>query len=195
LRRAWLILLVLAAAGCGGDDEGSTPAAATATPTPSAAPGEQLPERPQVDVKGADLPAFRAGRAAAPEAVTGPASVVGTIRRPERLAGRAGVFCRGYELTIDRRGRARVERTGGESVVEFDARVDAAEPPGTPVPVVLLCGPGEREGEVVVGFSVGARPLAYARHEGPLTGDSAGLLAPQRADQRRFAQLQLYLAE
>jgi hypothetical protein len=198
LRRALACLvLLLLVAGCGGGDDGSQPAAATATPTPtpSAARGEQLPERPQVDLAGADLPAFRAGRAAAPEAVDGPASVVGTIRDPQRLRGRAGVHCRGYELTVDRRGRARVERAAdGRSVVTFRARIDAASPPGRPLPLVLVCGPGEGTG-VVLGATVGARALTYVRDDGPLEGRQAGLVARSRADQRRFAALQLYLAE
>ncbi len=193
-----LILLALLAAGCGGeDDEGARRTAATPTPTAAPAQAEpQLPERPQVDLEGDDLPAFRAGRAVAPEPAPGTVSVVGTIRRPERLQGRAGVFCRGYRLTIDRGGRARVERVSdGRLVSGLRARFDAASPPGTPVPVVLTCGAGEREGEVVLGFTVGARQLTYVRDQGSLTGTRAGLVARRTADQARFAALQLYLAE
>ena len=123
--------------------------------------------------------------------------MVGTIRRPEELQGRAGVFCRGHELTVDRRGRARLERVeGGRRTLtsKFPARIDAASPPGTPVPLTLVCGPGEA-GEVVLGFSVGAQELTYVRERGELRGDRAGLVARSRGDERRFAALQLYLAD
>ena len=197
LRRG-LILLALLAAGCGGEDDDGVKRAA-ATPTPTATPaqaGPRLPEKPQVDLAGDELPAFRAGRAVAPEPAPGTASVVGTIRRPEQLQGRAGVFCRGYQLTIDRRGWARLVRERDRRLVSvFRASIDAAEPPGTPVPVVLTCGPGEQEGEVVFGFTVGARQLTYVRDKGSLTGARAGLVAPRPADQARFEALQLYLAE
>jgi hypothetical protein len=59
---------------------------------------------------------------------------------------------------------------------------------------VLVCGPGEGTG-VVLGATVGARALTYVRDDGPLEGRQAGLVARSRADQRRFAALQLYLAE
>jgi hypothetical protein len=37
--------------------------------------------------------------------------------------------------------------------------------------------------------------VTYVRDDGPLEGRQAGLVARSRADQRRFAALQLYLAE
>jgi hypothetical protein len=49
----------------------------------------------------------------------------------------------GYELTIDRRGRARLERVedGRRTLTaSFRAVVDRASPPGTPVPLILTCG-------------------------------------------------------
>ena len=133
----------------------------------------------------------------APEPAPATASVVGTIRRPERLQGRAGVSAAAIPSAhVDRDGRARVQRVSdGRLVSGLRAQFGAAEPPGAPVPVVLTCGPGEREGEVVLGFTVGARQLTYVRDQGSLTGTRAGLVAREPADQARFAALQLYIAE
>jgi hypothetical protein len=226
---------VLLLAACGGDDEPGAKARATATPTP-AAPAGRFPETPQVDldftkgeqglppVEGAagtaalagDAFAVRLARsgslrvpaARAAEPGTAAISVVGTIRRPERLQNRAGVFCRGsedgrsgYELTVDRRGRARLERVenGRRTLTAgFRAVVDRASPPGSPVPVVLTCGI-DKDDKITLGFTVGARQLTYVRDERPLDPGPSGraglVVSGTRGAEARFGALQLYLAE
>jgi len=118
------------------------------------------------------------------------------------------VFCRGsedgrsgYELTVDRRGRARLERVEDGSrklTAGFRAVVDRAVPPGTPVPVVLTCGI-DKDDRITLGFTAGARQLTYVRDTRPLDpGPSgrAGLVATgPRGAETRFGALQLYLAE
>jgi len=228
---------VLLLAACGGDDEPKAKAKATATPAPAAdAPAGRFPEKPQVDLDFTtgeqDLPPVKsaAGTAAlagdsylvrlartgslrvpadrSAEPGTAGISVVGTIRRPERLQGRAGVFCRGsedgrsgYELTVDRRGRARLERVedGRRTLTAgFRAVVDRASPPGSPVPVVLTCGI-DKDDKITLGFTVGARQLTYVRDERPLdpgpSGRAGFVASGPRGAEARFGALQLYLAE
>ena len=231
------VALLLAACGGDDPKAPAAKAKATATPArPADAPAGRFPETPQVDVDfttGEDgLPAVRGrvGTAAlardsyrvrlaragtlrvpserAAEPGSAGISVVGTVRRPERLRGRARVFCRGsqdgrsgYELTIDRRGRARLERVedGRRTLTAgFRAVVDRASPPGSPVPVVLTCGI-DKDAKITLGFTVGARQLTYVRDARPLEpGPSgrAGLVATGgRGAETRFGALQLYLAE
>lgn len=86
------------------------------------------------------------------------------MRDPARLPGRAGVFCRGsddgrtgYELTVDRRGRARLERVedGRRALLAgYDADIAAAASPDEPLPVVLACGTGTERGS---GVTLGSR--------------------------------------
>jgi hypothetical protein len=228
---------VLLLAGCGGDDTKTPAAKATATPARAAdAPAGRFPDHPQVDVdfttgeqglaavhgpagtaalvgdsflvQLARTGSLRAPAGQAAEPGSAGVSVVGTIRRPERLQGRAGVFCRGsadgrsgYELTVDRAGRARVERVedGRRTLTAgFRAVVDRASPPGTPVPVVLTCGI-DKDAQITLGFTVGARQLTYVRDPRPLEpgpSGGAGLVATgARGAKTRFGALQLYLAE
>lgn len=230
-------VLLLAACGGDDPKPPAAKAKATTTPARVAdAPAGRFPDTPQVDldftkgeqglppVKSAAGTAALAGdsylvRLARAGSLRAPAeraakpgsagiSVVGTVRRPERLQGRAGVFCRGsqdgrsgYELTIDRRGRARLERVedGRRTLTaSFRAVVDRASPPGSPVPVVLTCGI-DKDAKITLGFTVGARQLTYVRDARPLDPGPlgrAGLVATGgRGDEARFGALQLYLAE
>lgn len=136
-------------------------------------------------------------------------SVVGTIRAPTRLDGQAGLFCRGsadgrtgYELTVDRRGRVRLERVedGRRTLLAgYDARIDAAVPPDEPLPLVLACGTGTEPGSgVTLGIAVGARPTTFIGDRRPLAPGPRGLAglvvsggAPASAD---FAAFQLSFA-
>ena len=228
---------VLLLAACGADEPKRVTAKATATPaarrmlppgasrrprrsTSTSPPGEQgLPpvdsaagtgtlEDDSFVMRLARAGSLRAPSDRAAEPGTAGISVVGTIRRPERLQGRAGVFCRGsangrsgYELTVDRQGRARLERVedGRRTLTAgFRAVVDRASPPGTPVPVVLTCGI-DKDAKITLGFTVGARQLTYVRDERPLDPGSSGraglVVTGARGDEARFGALQLYLAE
>lgn len=156
---------------------------------------------------GGDSLRAPARRAAAPG--TAAVTVVATVRNPTRLDGRAGVFCRGrtdgrtgYELTVDRRGRVRLERVqrGRRTLLAgYDARIDAAVPPDEPLPLVLACGAGtERGSGVTLGIAVGVQEMTLIGDRRPLDPGSrghAGLVvggsAPVTAD---FAAFQLFFA-
>jgi hypothetical protein len=142
------------------------------------------------------------GRAAPREQPPGEARVVvvaARVRDPKRLGGRAGIFCRGdragdgYELTLDRAGAVRLDRIAGgrrATLARGVARVDAASPPDSPIPLFLVCGRGdERSGPHVV-FTVGAQEAAGVRDPSPLppgSGSRAGMLVDgERGDSALF---------
>lgn len=221
-----------------GDRPSAGPAPSAPATRAARAQRERFPDRPQVDLDfaaggDAELPAVDVSegagadtgdsyrlRLAEGEAVRAPArraaepgttavTVVGTIRAPTRLAGRAGIFCRGsadgrtgYELTVDRRGRVRLERVEGGRrtlLAGYGARIDAAEPPGEPLPLVLACGTGTEPGSgVTLGIAVGVQEMTFIGDRRPLDPGpraQAGLVvsgeAPATAD---FAAFQLSFA-
>lgn len=156
-----------------------------------------------------DGDAARAPARRSAEPGTAAVAVVATVRDPTRLDGRAGVFCRGsadgrtgYELTVDRRGRVRLERVqeGRRTLLAgYDARIDAPVSPEEPLPLVLACGTGTERGPgVTLGIGVGVRQMTFIGDRRPLDPGSrghAGLVVgggpPATAD---FAAFQLYLA-
>jgi hypothetical protein len=125
--------------------------------------------------------------------------VIARIDDPRRLGGRAGIFCRGdhagggYELTLDRAGDVRLDRSGGgrrTTLARGRVRLDAASPPDSPVPLLLVCGRGdERTGPHVV-FTVGAQEAAGVRDPSPRppgSGARTGMLVGGDAgDRARF---------
>lgn len=152
--------------------------------------------------------AVRAPARRAAEPGSAAVSVVATLRAPTRLDGRAGIFCRGsadgrtgYELTVDRRGRVRLERVqdGRRTLLAgYEARIDAAVPPDAPVPIVLSCGTGTGRGSgVTLSVAVGVQQMTLIGDPRPLPGGRglAGLVvaggAPAAAD---FAAFQLAFA-
>jgi hypothetical protein len=195
-----------AAAACGGDDAPARrdPAPAVTAPATAAAPAAGFPKRPQVSLGPR---ALRDGREPAPQAAepaTTPAYVIGTVHRPERLDGRAGVFCRGsadgrtgYELTVDRRGRVRLERLddGRRTLLAgYATRVGAATDPEQALPVILVCGRGDARG-VTLGVLVGAGQLTYIRDRRPLDpGARAAVGLVTRGGNARFGALDVRFA-
>lgn len=110
---------------------------------------------------------------------TAPVVVVGTVRAPTELDGRAGVFCRGsadgrtgYELSVDRVGRVRLERVrdGRRTLIAgYEARIDAASPPDAPLPLVLFCAGGPGTGaEATLGVVVGVKAMTFFADPEPL---------------------------
>lgn len=207
LRRA-IVLAGLALAACGGDEAAERPER-TPAPAPAATPAGGFPDRPQVELGGRSLAAPGEGsrRAAAPRAAepgSQAVTVVATVRAPEELDGRAGVFCRGsadgrsgYELTVDRRGRVELDRVedGRRTLLAgYSKRIDTAVDPSQPLPVMLACGRGDRRG-VTLGVLVGVGQFTYVRDRRPVDPGprgEAGLVASGgTAD---FAALQLYFA-
>lgn len=102
--------------------------------------------------------------------------VVATVRAPTELDGRAGVFCRGsedgqtgYELSVDRTGRARLERVrdGRRTLLAgYQARIDAAVPPDAPLPLQLFCsGTGA---QTRLGVVVGVKAVTFFEDPEPL---------------------------
>lgn len=204
-RLATLAVIAATAAACGGEEpERRAPAPKpAATATPAGAPGEGFPDRPQVDLRPRSLDG---GRQAAPEAKppTTPAYVIGTVRRPERLPGRAGVFCRGsqdgrtgYELTVDRRGRVELDRVqaGRRTLLAgYETRVGAAVDPEQPLPVILVCGKGDERG-VTLGVLVGVGQLTFIRDRRPLDPGARGRTGLVATGGRaEFGALQVFLA-
>lgn len=135
--------------------------------------------------------------------------VTATVRAPTELDGRAGVFCRGsadgrsgYELSVDKTGRVRLERVENgrrELLAGYEARIDAASPPDEPIPVILVCGGREGASEVTLGVTVGAKALTFFDDPDPLPVPEkarSGLVAsggrPAMAD---FAAFQLRFEE
>lgn len=136
-------------------------------------------------------------------------SVIATVRAPTRLEGRAGVFCRGsadgrtgYELTVDRRGRVRLERVQDARrtlLAGYDARIDAAVPPDEPLPVVLSCGTGSERGSgATLGVAVGVQQMTLIADPRPLPAGARGLaglvVSGEAPASARFAAFQLSFA-
>lgn len=154
----------------------------------------------------------RAGTARAPAPEIRPTGdravlVAATLREPQGIRGRAGVFCRGssggrsgYQLTVDDAGMVRLARVedGRRRVLARDrVRLGEGVPPGQPVPVSLLCSPG-RSGGLAVGYAVGAREISLVDDPEPLLpGENAGLglvLDGQGDAQACFAGLSVTVA-
>lgn len=129
--------------------------------------------------------------------------VIATIRAPTELNGRAGVFCRGsdggrsgYELSVDKTGRVRLERVenGARKLLAgYEARIDAASPPDAPLPVILVCGGRKGASEVTLGVTVGVKALTFFDDPDPLSVQAqvrSGLVvsggAPAAADFAAF---------
>lgn len=222
--------LAVAAAGCGG----SEPRAATPEPTREAGESRVAP-RPQVIIDFArDSRGFAEADGVAPaqdslrltagaqptraplERPVEPgrrvAMVVTTIRDLDRLPGRAGVLCRGsadgrtgYELTIDRRERVRLERVqdGRRTLLAgYDADLGKPVPADAPVPLSLACGTGTGTGSgggVSLAVSAGVRQPTLIRDPRPLPAEAStrvGLVAggPEGAS-ADFAAFTLTLGE
>ncbi len=222
----------------GGGDRSSAPSGSTPTGATGSRGAGRFPDRPQVDLdfaQGAsdelaalerpggvgvsaegsyrlrlvDGAAVRAPARRVAEPGTAAVSVVGTVRAPTRLDGRAGIFCRGtadgrtgYELSVDRGGRARLERVqdGRRTLLAgYGARIDAAVPPDEPLPLVLACGTGTEPGSgVTLGIAVGVQEMTFIGDRQPLDPGPRGLAglvvsggAPATAD---FAAFQLSFA-
>lgn len=116
------------------------------------------------------------------------ALVIARVRQPQQLAGRAGIFCRGdgdgdgYELTLDGAGRVRLDRVAGgrrTTLARGRARLDAASPPDSPIPLFLVCGQDDETAGPHVVFTVGAQEPAGVRDPTPLprgSGSRTGML-------------------
>lgn len=223
------MLAAVSLSACGGDDAREPAAQATTGQSAAGAVAGQdkLPERPQValdfrSARRSSLVIDRAARARIgagalelelePEAGTARAVpreqppddartvlVVARVRDPQRLGGRAGIFCRGdgegngYELTLDRAGRVRLDRVAGgrrTTLARGQARLDAAVPPDSPIPLFLVCGHGDGASGPHVAFTVGAQQAAGVRDPSPLppgSGSRAGMLvAGERGDSASF---------
>lgn len=153
----------------------------------------------EVTLRDADAGAGRAAPREQPPADVQTAVVVARVKDPQQLRGRAGIFCRGdgegngYELTLDRAGAVHLDRVAGghrTTLARGQARLEAASPPDSPVPLFLVCGRGDEASGPNVVFTVGAQEAAGVRDPSPLprgSGSRTGMVVDgQPGDSARF---------